>query len=150
MRLSDAERVVLRAACLEHGVWSVARMAKVCAGDLVPHSTGFDRAVRNAIRRPVAAGVLVRMGGGEYMLAPLLYVTLGGAASHRGVFASRLAAQRVSVGWSQGELADAAGMSRARVSHLETGRRRPNIVELLGLAHALGVGWRELADPGGL
>ena len=52
----------------------------------------------------------------------------------------RIRALRVERGWSQGELASRAGVTRQLVSAVESGRHTPNVVAALGLARALGTG----------
>lgn len=49
-------------------------------------------------------------------------------------------AERTARGWSQADLAERSGVSRAEVSALETGRlRAPSVLAALGLARALGL-----------
>jgi transcriptional regulator with XRE-family HTH domain len=54
-------------------------------------------------------------------------------------FARRLRELRTAKGWTQGELAEKAGMSKAGVADLEQGRREPSWATVLALAEALGV-----------
>lgn len=53
---------------------------------------------------------------------------------------------RIELGWSQGELADRAGVSRAWVARLESGHRRAELEQILRLLAALDV--RLLAQTG--
>ncbi len=50
----------------------------------------------------------------------------------------RIRALRIDRGWSQGELATRAGVTRQLVSAVESGRHAPNVAAALGLARALG------------
>jgi len=43
------------------------------------------------------------------------------------------------MGWSQADLADAAGLQQSALSHYENGTRRPSFTNLRRLASALGV-----------
>ena len=52
--------------------------------------------------------------------------------------------RRVELGFSQGEAARRAGVSRPWLSAVENGKTSPQINELLRIAHALGLAW-ELA-----
>lgn len=51
---------------------------------------------------------------------------------------------RESRGWTQGELADKAGVTRQLVSALEAGRHIPNVVAAIGIAGALGISVEQL------
>jgi transcriptional regulator with XRE-family HTH domain len=60
---------------------------------------------------------------------------------------TRLAVLRGRKGWSQAELAEAAGVDPATISDLETGRtKRPRVPTLLRLAEALGVALDDLLE----
>jgi transcriptional regulator with XRE-family HTH domain len=61
-------------------------------------------------------------------------------------FAERLKQLRESRGWSQGHLAQAAGLTRDGVAHLEQGRRKPAWETVQALAKALGVSCEAFAD----
>lgn len=64
--------------------------------------------------------------------------------------ARAVSAERVRRGWTQARLAQAAGMSPASISRLETGQRQVTANDLAPLCRALGVGLAELiarADP---
>ncbi|MFD9692079.1 ATP-binding protein [Kitasatospora sp. NPDC059088] len=54
-------------------------------------------------------------------------------------FAALLRERRLSVGWSQDELADRSGVSARSISALEAGGRRPRMSSVVRLAEALGV-----------
>ncbi|RAG81661.1 transcriptional regulator, SARP family protein [Streptacidiphilus pinicola] len=56
-----------------------------------------------------------------------------------GGFGALLREQRVSMGWSQDELAERSGVSARSIVSLETGRRRPRLSSVVQLADALGV-----------
>ncbi|MFF2080540.1 ATP-binding protein [Kitasatospora sp. NPDC058162] len=55
------------------------------------------------------------------------------------VFAALLRERRLSMGWSQDELADRSGVSARSISALEAGGRRPRMSSVVRLAEALGV-----------
>jgi XRE family transcriptional regulator, regulator of sulfur utilization len=57
-------------------------------------------------------------------------------------------AERKRLGWSQEELADQAGLSRAYVTELESGGRTPNLDTLSRLAHAFGMKTSKLLAAG--
>jgi DNA-binding XRE family transcriptional regulator/molybdate-binding protein len=57
---------------------------------------------------------------------------------------ARIRAARERRGWSQGELAARAGVTRQLVGAVETGRHAPNVNAALGLAAALGLSVEEL------
>jgi molybdate-binding protein/transcriptional regulator with XRE-family HTH domain len=59
-------------------------------------------------------------------------------ADRRARMQSRLAARRQRRGWTQAELADRAGVSRAEVSAIENGRLMPSVAAALKVAAALG------------
>jgi transcriptional regulator with XRE-family HTH domain len=60
--------------------------------------------------------------------------------------AARLKRLRLERGHTQLSLAEAAGLSRPAVTHIESGRRkRPGVETVRRLAEALGVGLSELA-----
>lgn len=65
------------------------------------------------------------------------------------IASNRLRELRVRVGWVQSELARRAGLSRAAVSAIETGRVVPSVVAALGLAGALGTTVEAIFPPGG-
>ena len=46
---------------------------------------------------------------------------------------------RVTKGLSQGILAQMAGVTRAAISHLENGKRKPSLLLSIKIAHALGM-----------
>lgn len=50
-------------------------------------------------------------------------------------------------GWTQEQLANAAGIDRSYLGHLESSGRNISIKKLFALADALGVDPRELLDP---
>lgn len=54
-------------------------------------------------------------------------------------FAGRLRELREQRGWTQGELAERAGLNRFGVAQLEQGRNRPKWETVIALADALGV-----------
>jgi transcriptional regulator with XRE-family HTH domain len=58
-------------------------------------------------------------------------------------FAGRLRELREAAGWTQGELAGRAGLTREGVAQLETGRRKPAWETVLALCDALGVSSEE-------
>ncbi len=60
----------------------------------------------------------------------------------------RLREQRLAAGWTQGELADRAAVSRALVGALERGRHVPAADAAIRLARALGTTVERLFDPG--
>jgi transcriptional regulator with XRE-family HTH domain len=62
-------------------------------------------------------------------------------------FAGRLRELREAAGWTQQQLADAAGLTREGVAQLETGRRAPVWKSVLMLAKALGVSCDAFAQP---
>lgn len=55
------------------------------------------------------------------------------------IFRSRLRETRASMGWSQADLANAAGLQQSALSHYENGARRPSFTNLRRLATALNV-----------
>lgn len=56
----------------------------------------------------------------------------------RARFSDNLFQKRDILEWTQEELADKAGLSKAWISHYECGRRTPSIVNLVKLINALG------------
>src|ERR1700675_4348628 len=64
-------------------------------------------------------------------------------------FAARLRELREGAGWTQQQLADAAGMTREGIAQLETRRRGPVWKSVLQLAKALGVTCDAFAQPPG-
>ena len=58
----------------------------------------------------------------------------------RAQFAQRVLRERTARGWSQGELADRAGVDRSVVSRLESGDQTPLLDTAIRLAGALGLG----------
>ncbi|QDV32893.1 substrate-binding domain-containing protein [Tautonia plasticadhaerens] len=72
--------------------------------------------------------------------------------SDLGAMHNRVKARRRERGWSQEELSRRAGISRAAVSAVETGRLVPSVLAAIGLAEALGASVEELfgrARPAG-
>jgi transcriptional regulator with XRE-family HTH domain len=63
-------------------------------------------------------------------------------------FAGRLRELRVAKGWTQGELAERAGLTKAGVANLEQGRREPSWSTVLALAEALVVSCDDFHKPG--
>lgn len=63
-------------------------------------------------------------------------------AGIRKALAEEIRAARARKKYSQGELADLAGLSRATVARLEMGTRSADVVQLIAIADALGI------DPG--
>jgi transcriptional regulator with XRE-family HTH domain len=63
----------------------------------------------------------------------------------------RLRELRLERGWSQDDLADRAGLRKALISELETGKGNPTVGTLQRIATGLGVSVREMlredADP---
>ena len=57
---------------------------------------------------------------------------------------------RAEKGMSQTELAEKTGLQPCAISHFESGRRRPNVKNLLKLATALGVSTDSLLQSKGL
>lgn len=57
---------------------------------------------------------------------------------------SAIARRREAKGWTQAQLAEAAGLSQPYVSQVEAGTREPSLVVLRDLAKALGVTVDEL------
>ena len=55
------------------------------------------------------------------------------------IFRTRLKEARASMGWSQADLANAAGLHQSALSHYENGARRPSFTNLRRLASALNV-----------
>jgi len=49
----------------------------------------------------------------------------------------RIRAARRAIGWTQAQLAEAAGLQPAAVSHFETGRRKPCADNLRAIAEAI-------------
>lgn len=64
-------------------------------------------------------------------------------------FAQRLLQLRQAKGWSQRELADAAGLSGAIIGYYELMKRVPTVSSAMQLAHALGVSLAEMCEPEG-
>lgn len=63
-------------------------------------------------------------------------------------FAARLRELREAKGWTQQQLADAAGLALAGLANLEQGRRRrPGWDTVVALAEALGVSLDEFVKP---
>lgn len=58
---------------------------------------------------------------------------------HSRSFETRLRETRIGLGWSQADLAEAAGLQQSALSHYENGVRRPSFTNLRRLAAALGV-----------
>lgn len=65
------------------------------------------------------------------------------------VLRNALSAMRRARGWSQGELAARAGISRAAVSSIEVGSVTPSVRVALELARVLGVSVEEIFEQGG-
>lgn len=63
-------------------------------------------------------------------------------------FPGRLRELRTAAGLSQEQLAERAGLSRAGISHLEQGSKRPSLASAWALADALGVSVEALGRPG--
>ena len=61
-------------------------------------------------------------------------------------FGERLWALRITRGWTQTELAEAAGISITTVTHLETGKVAPRLGTVRKLARALGLSVEELGE----
>ena len=61
----------------------------------------------------------------------------------------KLAVARKLKGFSQGQLAEAAGVSRVTVARLERGKYSPNMKTLARIANALGVPVTELIEKAG-
>lgn len=74
---------------------------------------------------------------GREVPAPMVY---------RRSMSLKIRAFREAKGWSQGHLADVAGMSRSHLAMIEKGRRRPNTDRLDAIARALGVPTELLFD----
>jgi transcriptional regulator with XRE-family HTH domain len=53
--------------------------------------------------------------------------------------AAPLKALRVAKGWSQADLAEQTGLSRAQIGSLEVGRRTPSLHALCALSRVLGL-----------
>jgi putative transcriptional regulator len=62
-------------------------------------------------------------------------------------FAGRLKELRTAKGWTQGELAEKAQLSKAGIADLEQGRRVPSWPTVLALGSALGVKCDEFQKP---
>lgn len=54
-------------------------------------------------------------------------------------FQLRLRKSRENLGWTQTELAQAAGLNASQISHFESGQRRPSFDNIGNIANALGV-----------
>ena len=70
--------------------------------------------------------------------------------SRRAQFGLRVKLLRVGRGWSQEDLAEAAGLHRTYVSGLERGLRNVGLDNVYALADALGVEPADLFKAGGL
>lgn len=57
-----------------------------------------------------------------------------------------IAAARIRRGWTQQQLADAAGLSQSALKLWELGRRAPTVTHLIQLARALDVSAGEMMD----
>jgi transcriptional regulator with XRE-family HTH domain len=64
-----------------------------------------------------------------------------------GQFALRLKELRAAAGWSQPELAERAGMTKAGICNLEQGRRQASWATVVALADALGVSTEAFREP---
>lgn len=53
-------------------------------------------------------------------------------------FSQRLRERRITLGWTQEQLARRSGLQPAAISHFETGKREPSMRSLVRLATALG------------
>ena len=62
----------------------------------------------------------------------------------RDALAAEIRAARARRNYTQGELADRAGISRATIARLEAGARSADVIQLIAIADALGV------DPGAM
>lgn len=60
---------------------------------------------------------------------------------------SRLRALRRERGWRLEDLAERTGLSKAYISRLESGERRPSLSALFGVARAYGVSFSALLEP---
>jgi len=60
---------------------------------------------------------------------------------------NRVKSLRQARGWTQGELAQAAGLSRTGVSAIEAARLVPSVAAAIGIARALGCAVEDLFDP---
>jgi transcriptional regulator with XRE-family HTH domain len=65
----------------------------------------------------------------------------------RGLVGRNVRRARERKGWTQEQLAEAAGFSQQYLSGLERGRRNPTIVSLYEIATALGISHLELVTP---
>lgn len=57
---------------------------------------------------------------------------------------SPIARARMARGWTQGQLAEAIGSTQSQVAGWESGRRKPKLDALMGIASALGIELTEL------
>lgn len=62
----------------------------------------------------------------------------------RNALANEIRAERARRNYTQGELAERAGLHRATIARLEAGTRSADIIQLIAIADALGV------DPGAM
>src|SRR5262245_52296989 len=67
--------------------------------------------------------------------------------SHADRLDNRVRSRRQARGWTQDELAQAAGLSRTGVSAIEAGRMVPSVASALGLAQALKCTVEDLFGP---
>jgi transcriptional regulator with XRE-family HTH domain len=61
-------------------------------------------------------------------------------------FGRRLRSRRLAMGWSQERMAQAAGVHRTYVGHIERGETSPTLYSIIRFAGALGVPPSELVD----
>lgn len=69
------------------------------------------------------------------------------AAALATAIGGRVKAERLSLGWTLDQLAEAAGVSRRMVVSVEQGEVNPSVGTLLRLSGALGVGLPQLVEP---
>lgn len=66
------------------------------------------------------------------------------AQSESRKFGHRMASLRVALGLSQEAIASRIGLPASAISHYETGRRMPSLLNLIRIRRALGCSWGAL------